>query len=94
MFIPESLSFDITWAKARFISSPWIQDSLRRWYIKVVIVTKITFCLPDLVIITESICAAGGPTVVYKTQHIDIIDIRYFKQSGIAIQLIRRGTSI
>ena len=69
---PDSSSFDVIWAKTR------LSPSL--WYIKVVIATKVTLCLLGFVISTESLWASGNSTVVYKTQHIDIMDIRYFKQ--------------
>ena len=65
--IPGSSSLDVTWSKIRFSSNTR--------YIKVVIVSKVTNCLPDFGIITESLWASGGATVVYKTQHIDIMDI-------------------
>ena len=68
-FIPWSSCFNVTWSKTRFGSSPG--------YIKMLIVTKFTLCLPYLTVSKKRHWTSGGSTVVHKTQHTDSINIRY-----------------
>ena len=85
-FIPQSSSFNVTWALTHIGSSPG--------YIKVVFIAKFTLCLSNLIIIAKSVWAPGGSTVIHKTQYTDGMYIRYVEQRVITVQLIRRSTSI
>ena len=86
VFIPQSGSFNVTWAKTHIGSSPG--------YIKVVFIAKFTLCLSNLIIIAKSLWASGGSTVIHKAQYTDGMYIRYFEQRQITVQLSRRSTSI